>query len=48
VRGERVHFHLRDYRRQPGPFDRIVSVGMFERVGALSPAAAAPSSDILC
>ena len=31
---ERVHFHLRDYRRQPGPFDRIVSVGMFEHVGA--------------
>jgi cyclopropane-fatty-acyl-phospholipid synthase len=32
--GERVRFHLRDYRLQPGPFDRIVSVGMFEHVGA--------------
>jgi cyclopropane-fatty-acyl-phospholipid synthase len=30
----RVRFHLRDYREQPGPFDRIVSVGMFEHVGA--------------
>jgi cyclopropane-fatty-acyl-phospholipid synthase len=30
---ERVHFHLRDYRLQEGPFDRIVSVGMFEHVG---------------
>ncbi len=29
----RVHFHLRDYREQTGPFDRIVSVGMFEHVG---------------
>ena len=32
--GDRVRFHLRDYREQPGPFDRIVSVGMFEHVGA--------------
>jgi cyclopropane-fatty-acyl-phospholipid synthase len=31
---DRVRFHLRDYREQPGPFDRIVSVGMFEHVGA--------------
>jgi cyclopropane-fatty-acyl-phospholipid synthase len=31
---ERVRFFLRDYREQPGPFDRIVSVGMFEHVGA--------------
>jgi cyclopropane-fatty-acyl-phospholipid synthase len=31
---ERVRFHLRDYREQQGPFDRIVSVGMFEHVGA--------------
>ena len=31
---ERVHFFLRDYRHQTGPFDRIVSVGMFEHVGA--------------
>jgi cyclopropane-fatty-acyl-phospholipid synthase len=31
---ERVRFHLRDYRHQTGPFDRIVSVGMFEHVGA--------------
>ena len=30
---DRVRFHLRDYREQPGPFDRIVSVGMFEHVG---------------
>jgi cyclopropane-fatty-acyl-phospholipid synthase len=28
-----AHFHLRDYRRQTGTFDRIVSVGMFEHVG---------------
>ncbi len=31
---DRVRFHLRDYREQPGTFDRIVSVGMFEHVGA--------------
>jgi cyclopropane-fatty-acyl-phospholipid synthase len=31
---QRVHFHLRDYRDQTGQFDRIVSVGMFEHVGA--------------
>jgi cyclopropane-fatty-acyl-phospholipid synthase len=31
--GDRVHFHLRDYRQQTGPYDRIVSVGMFEHVG---------------
>jgi cyclopropane-fatty-acyl-phospholipid synthase len=30
---ERVHFHLRDYREEPGTYDRIVSVGMFEHVG---------------
>ncbi|MFZ5791767.1 MAG: class I SAM-dependent methyltransferase [Pseudomonadota bacterium] len=30
---DRVRFHLRDYRLQQGPFDRIVSVGMFEHVG---------------
>lgn len=30
---ERVRFQLRDYRRQSGTFDRIVSVGMFEHVG---------------
>ena len=30
---KRVHFHLRDYRKQHGRFDRIVSVGMFEHVG---------------
>jgi cyclopropane-fatty-acyl-phospholipid synthase len=29
----RVHFELLDYRRVQGPFDRIVSVGMFEHVG---------------
>jgi cyclopropane-fatty-acyl-phospholipid synthase len=30
---ERVRFHLRDYREEPGRYDRIVSVGMFEHVG---------------
>lgn len=30
---DRVEFHLMDYRRVEGPFDRIVSVGMFEHVG---------------
>ena len=30
---ERVHFTLNDYREIEGPFDRIVSVGMFEHVG---------------
>lgn len=30
----RVEFALRDYREQTGQFDRIVSVGMFEHVGA--------------
>jgi cyclopropane-fatty-acyl-phospholipid synthase len=28
-----VEFRLEDYRRTSGPFDRIVSVGMFEHVG---------------
>ena len=31
---DRVRFELRDYRDQTGSFDRIVSVGMFEHVGA--------------
>lgn len=31
--GDRVHFHLRDYREEIRRFDRIVSVGMFEHVG---------------
>ncbi|HJU15610.1 MAG TPA: cyclopropane-fatty-acyl-phospholipid synthase family protein [Stellaceae bacterium] len=31
--GERVRFHLRDYREERGEYDRIVSVGMFEHVG---------------
>lgn len=31
--GDRVRFELRDYRDVEGPFDRIVSVGMFEHVG---------------
>ncbi len=31
---DRVQFQLLDYRRVEGPFDRIVSVGMFEHVGA--------------
>ena len=30
---ERVRFRLEDYRYTRGPFDRIVSVGMFEHVG---------------
>ncbi|MCK0208737.1 cyclopropane-fatty-acyl-phospholipid synthase family protein [Starkeya koreensis] len=29
----RAEFRLQDYRDVPGPFDRIVSVGMFEHVG---------------
>ena len=28
-----VHFNLQDYRTVTGPYDRIVSVGMFEHVG---------------
>jgi cyclopropane-fatty-acyl-phospholipid synthase len=31
---ERARFELADYRDVQGPFDRIVSVGMFEHVGA--------------
>ena len=31
---DRVRFELIDYRHLDGPFDRIVSVGMFEHVGA--------------
>ncbi len=31
---DRVDFRLQDYRDVAGPFDRIVSVGMFEHVGA--------------
>ncbi|MDR3516222.1 MAG: cyclopropane-fatty-acyl-phospholipid synthase [Azospirillaceae bacterium] len=31
---DRVHFDLLDYRNATGPFDRIISVGMFEHVGA--------------
>ncbi len=31
---EKASFELRDYREQTGTFDRIVSVGMFEHVGA--------------
>ncbi len=30
---DRVEFYLQDYRHVKGPFDRIVSVGMFEHVG---------------
>jgi cyclopropane-fatty-acyl-phospholipid synthase len=30
----RVRFHLRDYRQEDARYDRIVSVGMFEHVGA--------------
>jgi cyclopropane-fatty-acyl-phospholipid synthase len=32
----RVRFFLKDYRAVAGPFDRIVSVGMFEHVGLKS------------
>ena len=31
---DRVRFKLLDYREEPGQYDRIVSVGMFEHVGA--------------
>jgi len=31
---DKVRFHLRDYRHETGKYDRIVSVGMFEHVGA--------------
>ncbi|MBN9586699.1 MAG: cyclopropane-fatty-acyl-phospholipid synthase [Afipia sp. 62-7] len=30
---DRAEFRLQDYRDTPGPFERIVSVGMFEHVG---------------
>ncbi|MBY8966083.1 class I SAM-dependent methyltransferase [Algiphilus sp. NNCM1] len=30
---DRVHFRLEDYRQTQGPFDAIVSIGMFEHVG---------------
>ncbi|WP_041717865.1 class I SAM-dependent methyltransferase [Alkalilimnicola ehrlichii MLHE-1] len=30
---DRVAFELQDYRERQGPYDRIVSVGMFEHVG---------------
>ena len=30
---DRAEFRLQDYRKTEGPFDRIVSVGMFEHVG---------------
>lgn len=33
---DRVDFALRDYRDVVGPFDRIVSVGMFEHVGPVN------------
>ena len=29
-----MRFHLRDYREEEGCYDRVVSVGMFEHVGA--------------
>ena len=31
---KRVRFHMRDFREETGTYDRIVSVGMFEHVGA--------------
>ena len=31
---ERARFELRDYRQEKGRYDRVVSVGMFEHVGA--------------
>jgi len=30
---DRARFALRDYRQEPGQYDRVVSVGMFEHVG---------------
>ncbi|RLK51440.1 cyclopropane-fatty-acyl-phospholipid synthase [Alkalispirillum mobile] len=30
---DRVRFRLQDYREETGPYDRIISVGMFEHVG---------------
>jgi len=30
---DRAEFHLKDYRSLTGPYDRIISVGMFEHVG---------------
>jgi cyclopropane-fatty-acyl-phospholipid synthase len=36
---DRVRFELKDYREVTGPFDRIVSVGMFEHVGVVHYAA---------
>ncbi len=30
---DRAKFRLQDYRETPGPFDRVISVGMFEHVG---------------
>ncbi|MBS0335137.1 MAG: class I SAM-dependent methyltransferase, partial [Proteobacteria bacterium] len=33
---DRAHFSLTDYRDVAGPYDRIVSVGMFEHVGRLN------------
>jgi cyclopropane-fatty-acyl-phospholipid synthase len=32
---DRVRFRLEDYRRTEGPFERVVSVGMFEHVGVM-------------
>ncbi len=34
--GDRVRFHINDYREETGQYDRIVSVGMFEHVGRRS------------
>lgn len=31
--GDQVRFHMRDYREEPGRYDRIVSIGMLEHVG---------------
>ena len=33
IHGERLEYRLEDYRDTQGPFERIVSVGMFEHVG---------------
>ncbi|MBW1646105.1 MAG: class I SAM-dependent methyltransferase [Deltaproteobacteria bacterium] len=32
--GDRLQFHLRDYREATGVFDKFVSIGMFEHVGS--------------
>jgi cyclopropane-fatty-acyl-phospholipid synthase len=42
---ERVRFHLCDYCRQPGPFDRIVSVGCSSMSAPRTTASSSPSPE---